>query len=401
MRQYAHVDMDAFYVSVELLDRPELRGKPVVVGAAGTRGVVAAASYEARAFGIHSAMPMRRAEKLCKDLVILPGNYSLYEKWSKRVKDIFQRFTPVVHMTSVDEGYLDLTGTERLLGSAWQAAQKVQQTVWEETGLPCSIGLGQSCVVSKVASNLAKPRGILWVLPGEEAVFLAPLPVGKIPGIGGKTQKALEKLGVCTVGDLAGISYEKLEAEFGQWGEGLYRKARGQDGGLWFFSDAIKSLSHERTFDEDVGDAQRLEAALSYLAGLVGQRLRKAKLFARTVTLRLRYSDFETLARAHTLAEPTDLDGDLFSEAVELLHRYWDKGRKVRLLGIAASQLVEAPAQLSLLDQPERDRREKLAEAADAVRDRYGEDAIRPAKSMLRKPSKHLPPIPPSYNRSK
>ncbi len=237
------------------------------------------------------------------------------------------------------------------------------------------------------------------MLPGHEEVFLNPLSVRRIPGIGKKTEEGLARLKITTVGDLARLPPARLESAFGQWGDALYRKARGQDGDLWFFSDAIKSLSHERTFDEDVGDLQQLEAALSYLAGLVGQRLRKHGQFARTVTLRLRYSNFESFTRAHTMKEPTDLDSVLYGEAVALLRRHWNKRRKVRLLGIAASQLVEAPAQLSLLGQLERDRHEKLAQAADSVRDRFGQDAISPAKSMLRKPSRHAPPIPPGRSK--
>ena len=213
MKQIAHVDMDAFFVSVELLTRPELKGKPVVVGAPGDqRGVVASASYEARAFGIHSAMPSRTAKKLCPHCIFLPGNYGLYEKYSRQVHTILERFTPIVQMVSIDEAYLDLTGTERLHGSPLCAAQKIQRAIADEThpaggwaGLPCSIGLGSSYVVAKVASDAAKPRGILWVPPGTEAAFLAPLPVRRIPGIGPVAEKELKKLGVTTVGELAAL----------------------------------------------------------------------------------------------------------------------------------------------------------------------------------------------------
>ncbi|MCH7765071.1 MAG: DNA polymerase IV [Acidobacteria bacterium] len=388
VKQIAHVDMDAFYVSVELLYRPELRGQPVVVGAPGDqRGVVAAASYEARAFGIHSAMPSRTAKKLCPHAVFLPGNYELYEQWSERVRTVFERFTPVVHMVSIDEAYLDLTGTERLHGTAWAAAQKIQRAVWEETQLPCSIGVAQSCVVSKVASDLAKPRGLLWIPVDAEAAFLAPLPVRRIPGIGKVTEKTLAGLGVRTVGELARVKREKLEEVFGQWGEALYRKARGQDADLWFLDEEQKSISHERTFAEDVGDAQQLDATLAYLAELVGQRLREARLYARTVTLKLRYANFQTLTRALTLNQPTDLDVVLYEAAARLFRRNWNRKRKLRLLGIAAGQLGAAPGQLSLLDADRHARREKLTAAADAVRNRFGADALRSAKSLLRKPA--------------
>jgi len=392
-KQIAHVDMDAFYVSVELLNRPELRGQPVVVGAPGDqRGVVAAASYEARKFGIHSAMPSRTAKRLCPDAVFLPGNHSLYEEWSRQVRAILERFTPVVQMVSIDEAYLDLTGTERLHGSAWQAAQKVQQAIREETHspdgqahLPCSIGVAPSYVVAKVASESAKPRGLLWVPHGAEAAFLAPLPVRRIPGIGPVTEKALQVLGVQTVGDLARVDRGRLEVRFGELAESLYRKARGQDAELWFVDEEQKSIGHERTFPEDVNDETALEGTLAYLAQLVGQRLREAGVHARTITLKLRDADFKTLTRAQTLPEPTDLDSVLYETAVALFRRAWKRGQKLRLLGIAASQLGAAPAQPSLFDAERQARLEKLAHAADQVRNRHGADALRSAKSLLRK----------------
>ncbi len=394
-RQIAHVDMDAFFVSVELLYRPELRGKPVVVGAPGDqRGVVAAASYEARKYGIHSAMPSRTAKRLCPRALFLRGHFELYEEWSGKVRALLERFTPVVQMVSIDEAYLDLTGTERLHGPAWVAAQKIQQAVREETRspdgqahLPCSIGIATSYVVAKVASDLAKPRGLLWVPPGAEAAFLAPLPVRRIPGIGPVTEKALAELDARTVGELARVERRKLDKVFGEWADSLYRKAHGQDAELWFVDEEQKSISHERTFDHDIGDSTRLEATLRYLAELVGERLRAAGLYARTVTLKLRYASFQTLTRARTLGEPTDLDSALYEEAVELFHRAWDRKQKVRLLGVAAGSL-EVALQPSLFDAGRQARQEKLARSADRVRARHGPDSLRTAKSLLRKPSR-------------
>ncbi len=389
MKQYAHVDMDAFFVSVELLSRPELRGKPVVVGAPGDqRGVIAAASYEARKFGIHSAMPSRTAKRLCPDAVFLPGNRELYSKYSRKVRRVFERFTPEVHMTSIDEAYLDLTGTERLHGSAWRAVQAIQKAVASETKLPCSIGLGASCLVAKVASDLCKPRGLLWVLEGHEAAFLAPLPIRKIPGIGQATEKQLTRLRVRTVGDLARIPLAKLESEFGAWGSGLHRKARGRDGGLWFLEEEPKSISHERTFDHDVGDKERLEATLSYLSELVGVRLREAGLYARTIALKLRTADFKTVTRSLTLDGPAEFDSDIYQAVLGLFRHAWNKKKKVRLLGVTAENLVQSAGQLSLLDAPGRERQERVTAAADAVRERYGIDSVHIAKSMLRKPRK-------------
>ena len=386
MTQIAHVDMDAFFVSVELLDRPELHGKPVVVGAPGDqRGVVASASYEARAYGIHSAMPSRTAKRLCPHCIFLPGHFDRYEEWSEKVRGVLERFTPVVQMVSIDEAYLDLTGTERLHGPAWEAAAKIQRTVWDETKLPCSIGVATSYVVAKVASDAAKPRGLLWVPAGSEAAFLAPLPVRRIPGIGPVTEKTLLKFGVRTVGELARLEHEQLEKVFGAWGEGLFRKARGEDSDLWFVDEEQKSISHERTFPEDVGDETELEATLSYLAQLVGRRLRAARFHARTVTLKLRYASFKTLTRAETLSDPTDLDPALYRSALKLFRKAWNRKQKIRLLGIAAGQLGPAPAQLSLLDARQKEKEEKLAHAADQVRERFGQDALRTAKSLLRR----------------
>lgn len=387
-KQIAHVDMDAFFVSVELLYRPELRGKPVVVGATGDqRGVVAAASYEARRYGIHSAMPSRTAKKLCPQTIFLPANHQRYEEWSKRVRKILDTFTPVVQMVSIDEAYLDLTGTERLHGSAWLAVQRIQKAIWDKTGLPCSIGLATSYVVAKVASDAAKPRGLLWVFPGGEAAFLAPLPVRRIPGIGPVTEKSLAELDVRTVGELAEVDRGRLEETFGEWANALFHKARGQDADLWFVDEEQKSISHETTFPEDVADDTELEAVLAQLAQLVGQRLREASLYARTVTLKLRYASFQTLTRAHTLPEPTNLDPVLYETATKLFRHAWDKKQKVRLLGVAAGSLGAGSPQPSLFDVGAQVKLEKLAAAADRLRGRHGIDAVRTARTLLRKPS--------------
>ncbi|MBI4467161.1 MAG: DNA polymerase IV [Acidobacteria bacterium] len=401
MEQIAHVDMDAFFVSVEELYDPTLRGKPVVVGAAGDeRGVVAAASYEARKYGIHSAMPSRTAKRLCPEAIFLPGNYDRYQEWSDKVRKILERFTPIVQMVSIDEAYLDLTGTERLHGAApaagpagsgaggagWTIAQKIQRAIWEETKLPCSIGVANSYLVAKVASDVAKPRGLLWVPAGAEAAFLSPLPVRRIPGIGAVTEKVLYAMGVGTVGELARVTEDQLVEAFGAWGKGLYLKARGQDTDLWFVDEEQKSISHERTFAEDVSDPKELDSTLAYLAELVGRRLREHCFHARTITLKLRTAEFRTLTRAKTLREPTDLDAVIYETAAALFRRAWDRKKKVRLVGIAAGSLTEGPQQLPLLEAERRARQEKLARAADKVRARFGTKAIRSAKTLPSKP---------------
>jgi DNA polymerase-4 len=307
-----HVDMDAFFVSVELLERPELRGKPVVVGGQpDQRGVVSAASYEARRYGIQSAMPLRTAGRLCPHAVFLEVRHELYSEWSDRIATILARYSPRVEMASVDEAYLDLAGTERLLGHPLAAAHRLRQEITQNTGLPSSIGVARTRLVAKVASDQAKPAGLLWIPAGSEAAFLATLAVRKIPGIGKVTEAALNGLGIETVGQLAALPRDRLEDAFGRWGGALYRKARGEDT-YEFLDDAeAKSISHHHTFGEDVNDPAVIESTLSHLCQKAAKRLRDAGLYAGTVTLVLRYAGFETITRAHTLPAPTDLDQDV------------------------------------------------------------------------------------------
>src|SRR5437868_12821013 len=260
-----HVDMDAFFVSVELLDRPDLRGKPVVVGGQkDQRGVVSAASYEARKYGIHSAMPLRTAGRLCPHAIFLDGRHEKYGEWSDRVASTLVNFSPVVEMVSIDEAYLDLAGTERLHGPPLAAADKLLRTITQTTALPCSGGLATTRLTAKVASEQAKPRGLVWVPPGREARFLAPLSVRKIPGIGEVTERALRALGIETVEQLAAVPQEQLEKIFGQWGEALYRKARGGDSYEFVIDAEPKSISHNLTFGEDTDNVNQMATILSH-----------------------------------------------------------------------------------------------------------------------------------------
>lgn len=368
-----HVDMDAFFVSVELLERPELRGKAVVVGGRpDQRGVVTAASYEARKFGVHSAMPLRTAGKLCPHAVFLDGHHEKYVVWSDRVATILAKFSPVVEMVSIDEAYLDLSGTERLHGPPLAAADKLLRTITATTALPCSGGLATTRLMAKVASDQAKPRGLVWVAPGQEARFLAPLPVGKIPGIGEVTERALRALGIQTVEQLAAAQREKLEKIFGQWGDALYRKARGGDSYEFVIDAEPKSISHNHTFGEDTGDAEALNAMLSHLSQKACKRLREAGLAARTLTLTIRYAGFDTYTRAKTLAEPTDLDADIFAVFQRLFREHRDAKRLVRLLGVSLSGFTHGAEQFDLLDAARRERLENLTKATDRLRDRFG-----------------------------
>ena len=368
-----HVDMDAFFVSVELLERPELRGKPVVVGGQpDRRGVVSAASYEARKYGIHSAMPLRTAGKLCPHAVFLEGRHELYGQWSDRVAEILRKFSPVVEMASIDEAYLDLTGTERLHGPPLAAAHALIREISGKTRLPCSIGLARTRLVAKVASDQAKPRGLVWVPAGVEAEFLAPLGVRRIPGIGKVTEAALHSMGIETVGQLAAVPQEKLEEAFGQWGTALYRKARGEDSYEFFVDAEPKSISHSHTFENDTRDGTVLEAMLSRLCQKAAQRLRESRLDARTVTVTIRYAGFETVTRAKTLPEPAHLD-QVFLEIVRrLFERHWDRKRAVRLVGVELGALSHGDAQLNLLEAARREKLDKLARATDKLRERFG-----------------------------
>src|SRR6202163_856354 len=314
-----HVDMDAFFVSVELLERPELRGKPVIVGGQpNQRGVVTAASYEARKFGVHSAMPLRTAGRLCPHAVYLDGHHAKYSEWSDRVATILAKFSPIVEMVSIDEAYLDLAGTERLHGPPLAAADKLLRTITRTTGLPCSAGLATTRLVAKVASDQAKPRGLVWVAPGCEARFLAPLPIRKIPGIGEVTERSLRVLGIETVDQLASQPQENLEKIFGQWGTALHRKARGGDAYEFLIDAEPKSISQNHTFGEDTLDVPMMEALLSHLSQKACKRLREAGLSARTLTLTIRYKGFDTHTRSKTAREPLHLDSEIFAVFLQL-----------------------------------------------------------------------------------
>lgn len=383
-----HLDMDAFFVSVEELFDPSLKGKAVVVGGRpDERGVCAAASYEARKYGVHSAMPLRTAYKLCSHAIFVDGHPERYRECSSKVFKILRNFSPQVEMASIDEAYLEMTGTERLHGPPLLAAHHLSKAVKDDTQLNCSIGIASSRLVAKVASDQAKPHGILFVIPGQEARFLAPLDVRKIPGIGKVTEQNLHSLGIRLVGDLAKLQTEFLQEKFGQWGLAMAGKAQGLDAGGWF-DEAIgahtdpKSISHEHTYSEDTKDAQQLEATLARLSEMVGRRLREHQLHARTVQLKLRYSDFSTITRAQTLATRTQLDNDIFEQIRLLFRKNWDPQRTVRLLGVHVSSMDESEGQLGLLDDEKHRKWKDALWAADRLRDKFGESAVSLASGM-------------------
>jgi DNA polymerase-4 len=380
-----HVDMDAFFVSVELLERPELRGKPVVVGGRpDQRGVVTAASYEARKYGIQSAMPLRTAGRLCPHAIFLDGHHGKYTQWSDRVAGILINFSPVVEMVSIDEAYLDLAGTERLHGPPLAAADKLLRSITRTTGLPCSGGLASTRLVAKVASDQGKPRGLVWVPAGSEVQFLAPLPVRKIPGIGKVTERALLALGIERVEQIASQPQEKLEKIFGQWGTVLYRKARGGDSYEFVVDAEPKSISQNYTFNEDTDDSAALTAVLSHLSQKACKRLREAGLAASTLTLTIRYAGFDTHTRSKSLGESTALDSGINAVFQELFQKHRDHRRKVRLLGVSLSNFSHGGEQLDLLQAERREKLQKLTQATDRLRDRFGFSKVQFGGSLRR-----------------
>jgi DNA polymerase-4 len=388
MKTYFHVDMDAFFVSVEELYDPSLIGKAVVVGGRpNERGVVSAASYAARKFGVHSAMPLRTAYKLCPQAIFVDGHPERYREHSKKVYAVLRDFSPLVEMASVDEAYLDLTGTGRLYGPPLKAAHLLHDRMKAATRLNCSIGISASRMVAKVASDQAKPNGVLWIVPGRESAFLAPLDVRKIPGVGKVTEKNLHALGIRKVGDLASLDDAFLEQRFGKWGLALAGKSRGLDAGGWYDAEigedaGPKSISHEHTFNEDTADLGKLESTLARLSEMVGRRVREHNLLARTLQLKLRYSDFSTITRAHSLPRGTSIDTEIYREIHALFLAHWKPGAPVRLLGVNASSWAEGDEQMDLLGEDAHERWRRAFAVADKMRDKFGESAISLASGL-------------------
>jgi len=381
-RTIFHVDMDAFFVSVEELFDPALKGKAVVVGGQrDERGVVSAASYEARKFGVHSAMPLRTAAKMCPHAIFVNGHPERYREYSGKAFAVLKNYSPKVEMASIDEAYLDMTGTERLHGPPLKAAHALHQSMKSETQLNCSIGIGTSRLIAKVCSDQAKPNGVLWIVPGQEASFLAPLSVRKIPGVGKVMEQKLNEIGIKKVGDLAKLDDAFLRERFGEWGLALAGKSRGLDAGGYFDRDVAvdegpKSISHEHTFNTDTKDAEKLEAMLARLSEMVCRRLREHALHARTVQLKLRYSDFTTITRAHSLEQPTQHDNVVAETARSLFRENWERDREIRLLGVQTSGFDDVPLQLDLLAQAQEDKISKALTVVDRMRDKFGENAV-------------------------
>lgn len=349
-RSIVHIDLDAFYAAVEVLEDPSLAGKPLLVGGRPQeRGVVATASYPARDFGVHSAMPMSQALRLCPHAIVVPPRHGLYREYSRRVMAILHRTTPRVEQLSIDEAYLDLTERVEAWEEGVEIARRLQARVRQEAGLSASLGLATNKQVAKVASDHDKPAGLTVVRPGEEAAFLAPLPVRALWGLGPVAERRLAALGVRTVGQLAQMPARDLEDLFGQRGRDLARRARGLDERPVVTEHERKSVSQERTFSRDLRGKRALKRQLWRLSGGVAERLERIDLVGGTVTIKLRYADFTTLTRQMTLDVPTADRREIYRAALVLFERAWQRDRPVRLLGVAASQLSPPTGQLRLL----------------------------------------------------
>ncbi len=371
-----HLDMDSFFVSVEVLKDPFLQGRPVAVGDPGPRGVVASASYEARKFGVRSAMPSAHARRLCPGLVFLPGRHREYAAFSGRVREILEGYSPRVEAASIDEFYLDLAGCEKLHGNFFAAGAALCRRIRDELGLPASLGIGANRTLAKIASKVAKPRGVLEVLPGREEVFMAPLPVRMIPGVGPAAEKELARMGVRKAGDLAAIPPGLLEKVMGAYGLELHLKARGLwRGGRVEGPRSPLSVGHETTFAEDTVDPLFLEAILFSLVERSAVRLRGLGLEAGKVAVKVRYADFSTHSRRASLT-PTCLEKEIFGEARVALRALISRRLRVRLVGVSLSRLRPAGYQDDLFVRPANGRRREACRCLDRVKERFGFRAL-------------------------
>lgn len=380
-----HVDMDSFFVSVELLDRPELRGLPVAAAHDTSRSVVSSASYEARRFGVRSAMPVARAKQLCPQLVLVTPAYEKYRRASREVMAIFREFTPLVEPLSIDEAFLDVAGSLRLFGEPIEIARQLRERVRERTGLPASVGLAGTKFVAKLASQRAKPDGILEVPPARTLEFLHPLPIGAMWGVGAVTERTLKARAIHTIGDLAREPLDSLRRIVGNASaERLHELSNGRDARDVEVARVEKSIGHEETFASDVVDPAALERELLRLATRTGERLRDNGLEARTVAIKVRWDTFETLSRSRTLAEPTNSTQRIYRTARELFDGLSPGGRPlrpVRLIGVRAEQLVDAGTETAALwDEDEHWR--AVDSAVDEVRERFGASGLTAARLL-------------------
>lgn len=381
-----HVDMDAFFASVEQLLHPEWRGKPVIVGAdpqgGKGRGVVSAASYEARRFGVHSAMPISRAYKLCPNGIFVHPHGRVYHDYSRRIFEILHSFTPLIEPLSIDEAFMDVTGSLHLYKDVEAIGRKIKSEIRSRTGLVASVGIAPTKSVAKIASDFEKPDGLTIVPPDKVQEFLDPLPVTRLWGVGQKIFDVLKKMGIQTVRQLRQYPKNVLEQKFGKMGNHLYRMATGQDERSVHTEETVKSVSNEVTFQRDQSDLETVRSAVFALSEKVGGRLRRAGIRGKTLHLKIRFQNFRTYTRSHTMLNPTNLTEEIFREAVNLLAEFDPLEQPVRLVGVGVSGLcADQQGQLSIWDV-QNEKKAKLEKVMDKIQDKYGKQVIRHAESM-------------------
>ena len=376
-RVILHVDMDAFFAAIEQRDEPKLRGRPVLVGGAGPRGVVAAASYKARTFGCHSAQPMAVARRMCPQAVVLPPRRQRYNEVSRQVFAILESFTPLVEPLSIDEAVLDMTGSDRSLGTPPGIATAIKQRIRDELGLTASVGIAPNKFLAKLASDLDKPDGLTVIEPDSIQSAITKLPISKMSGVGPATEQKLLSLGIRTFGDLQPWPRNVLESHFGSLGQKLHRLCRGEDDRPVITDQAIKSISQEQTFDEDRADPDQVRNVLRGQAEKVAMRLRKGDLRGRTITVKIRFGDFQTITRSATLHAPTDRTDLICAQARDLFNAWADTGfQPVRLIGVGISQFTNEAEQFDLFTQQTDDRSCRLDATTDAIRTKFGSGAV-------------------------
>ena len=380
-----HVDMDAFYASVEERDRPELVGQPVIVGGtAQGRGVVAAANYVARTFGVHSAMPAATAKRLCPDAIFLRPRMGHYAEVSAQIRAVFERYTPLVEPLSLDEAFLDVSGSESLHGPAPKIARDIKHEIRNSLSLVASVGVAPNKFLAKIASDLDKPDGLVVVDPKRVQDFLNPLPVKRLWGVGKVTGKVFDELGVQTIGQLRELSVESLQQHFGGSGRHFWELAHGIDHRAVTPEQAAKSISHEKTFSADIEDPSLLLAWLLELTEQVTCRLRRHRLKARTVHLKIRYDDFHTVTRAHTFSSPTNVTEEIWQAASTLFERLPSRPLRLRLLGLGVSNLCQGKqTQLDLFADDEHERLSRLDEVADSIKEKFGSSSLQRASGIM------------------
>ena len=384
VRHIAHFDLDAFFVSVELLKKPELKGKPLIVGGDGQRGIVAACSYEARKYGIQSAMPSLTAKRLCPHAIFLKGSYHEYSTYSRQVTEIIANAVPNYEKASIDEFYIDMTGMDKFFGIS-EYTKNLREQIIKETGLPISYGLSTSKIVSKMATNEAKPNGYLEIPPGKETAFLWPLTVDKIPGVGKQTVIQLQSQGINTIEQIAKTPIDQLEYSFGKWGKRMWEKAHGIDHNPIEQYSEQKSISHENTFHEDGNDVNFLHKELVRLCEETAFELREEKKLTGCVTVKIRYHDFETVSRQEVI-DYTALDDVLMAKVKSLFNKLYRKGHKVRLLGVRFSHLIPFNVQMNLFDQA--GEKFQLYKTVDKIKNQFGHNVITKGSNTPKKPNK-------------